>query len=274
MLTWISMVEYMYEYIGIDACDMCHANMTRKVWLMFWIACGLFGFIEKLSKVQKKKTVALTLLAWRLAARGELLGDRGQTEAIGIAWRLTARVVPLGDYTVAPVDSTEQCALLIYVLRVCDVGLGPRDACLCHEREVRRVGLRVGRFVKAGPRAGYSSSTSSSDHPKLIAKEGNPYGPIRTGHNQHTHTDNTHQHELNSRVPHVHPSSRAQLEGCHSKLNSRNVTCLTPIPSSTQGICSELNSRNPTIPPLKYHQKPCRSRLQNPTTRTYTNQIA
>ncbi|QCD96886.1 hypothetical protein DEO72_LG6g1596 [Vigna unguiculata] len=63
-------------------------------------------------------------------------------------------------------------------------------------------------------------------------------------HNQHTHTGNTRQPELNSRVPRVHPPSRAQVEGCHSELNSRNVTCLTPISSSTQGIRSELNSRN------------------------------
>ncbi|QCD87282.1 hypothetical protein DEO72_LG3g1816 [Vigna unguiculata] len=74
-------------------------------------------------------------------------------------------------------------------------------------------------------------------------KEDNLFGPIRIGHNQHTHTSNTRQPDLNSRVPRVHPSSRAQLEGCHSELNSRNATCLTPIPSSTQGIRSELNSR-------------------------------
>jgi len=52
----------------------------------------------------------------------------------------------------------------------------------------------------------------------------------------------------NSRVPRVHPSSRAttqemlfraQLEECH---------VLTPIPSSTQGIRSELNSRNTSKP--------------------------
>ncbi|QCE05524.1 hypothetical protein DEO72_LG9g527 [Vigna unguiculata] len=53
--------------------------------------------------------------------------------------------------------------------------------------------------------------------------EGNLSRPIHTGHNQHTHTGNTHQPELNSRVPRVHSSSRAQLEGCHSELNSRNV---------------------------------------------------
>ncbi|QCD78985.1 hypothetical protein DEO72_LG1g2622 [Vigna unguiculata] len=82
-------------------------------------------------------------------------------------------------------------------------------------------------------------------------EEGNLSGPIRTGHNQHTHTSNTHQPELNSRVPRVHPPSRAQLEGCHSELNSRNATCLTPISSSTQGIRSELNSRNTNKPTFK-----------------------
>ncbi|QCD83140.1 hypothetical protein DEO72_LG2g3483 [Vigna unguiculata] len=62
-------------------------------------------------------------------------------------------------------------------------------------------------------------------------EEGNLIGPIRTGHNQHTHTGNTRQPELNSRVPHVHPPSRAQLEGCHPELNSRDA-----IPSSTRGM--------------------------------------
>jgi len=56
-----------------------------------------------------------------------------------------------------------------------------------------------------------------------FTEEGNLSGPIRTGHNQHTHTGNTRQPELNSRVPRIHPQSRAQLEGCHSELNSRNV---------------------------------------------------
>ena len=54
-------------------------------------------------------------------------------------------------------------------------------------------------------------------------EEGNLPGPIRTGHNQHTHTGNTRQPELNSRVPRVHPPSRAQLKRCHSELNLRNV---------------------------------------------------
>ncbi|QCE04177.1 hypothetical protein DEO72_LG8g2210 [Vigna unguiculata] len=56
-----------------------------------------------------------------------------------------------------------------------------------------------------------------------FTEEDNLSGPIRTGHNQHTHTGNTRQPELNSRVPRVRPPSRAQLEACHSELNARNV---------------------------------------------------
>ncbi|QCD79169.1 hypothetical protein DEO72_LG1g2809 [Vigna unguiculata] len=56
-----------------------------------------------------------------------------------------------------------------------------------------------------------------------FTEEGNLFGPICTGHNQHTHTGNTRQPELNSRVPRFHPPSRAQLEGCHFELKSRNV---------------------------------------------------
>ncbi|QCE04010.1 hypothetical protein DEO72_LG8g2042 [Vigna unguiculata] len=86
---------------------------------------------------------------------------------------------------------------------------------------------------------------------QLVTKEGSPCRPIHTRHNQYTHTDNTRQPELNSKVPRVHLPSRAQLEGCHSELNLKNATCLTPIPSSTQGIRSELNSRNTSKPTLK-----------------------
>ncbi|QCD89557.1 hypothetical protein DEO72_LG4g503 [Vigna unguiculata] len=56
-----------------------------------------------------------------------------------------------------------------------------------------------------------------------FTEEGNLSGPIRTGHNQHTLTGNTRQPELSSRVPRVHPPSRAKLERCHFELNSRNV---------------------------------------------------
>ncbi|QCD99650.1 hypothetical protein DEO72_LG7g936 [Vigna unguiculata] len=86
-------------------------------------------------------------------------------------------------------------------------------------------------------------------------REGNLFGSICTGHNMHIHTGNTRHPKLNSRVPRVHPPSRAQLEGCHSELNSRNATCLTPIPSSTQGICSELNSRNTNNPTFEASPK-------------------
>ncbi|QCD93769.1 hypothetical protein DEO72_LG5g1845 [Vigna unguiculata] len=76
-------------------------------------------------------------------------------------------------------------------------------------------------------------------HRQLTTVEGNLSRPIRIGHNQHTHTSNTRQPKLNSRVLRVHPPFRAQLEGCHSELNSRNVTCLTPtregIPKSPGG---------------------------------------
>jgi len=45
-----------------------------------------------------QKPIALTLLVWRLAVRGESLGDSGQTKATRIARCLTARVLPPGDY--------------------------------------------------------------------------------------------------------------------------------------------------------------------------------
>ena len=45
-----------------------------------------------------KKPVALTLLVWRMTARGEPVGDRDQVEDIGIVRRLAARVVPPSNY--------------------------------------------------------------------------------------------------------------------------------------------------------------------------------
>ncbi|QCD78578.1 hypothetical protein DEO72_LG1g2214 [Vigna unguiculata] len=85
----------------------------------------------------------------------------------------------------------------------------------------------------------------------LFTEEGNLSGPIHTGHNQHTHTGNTRQPELNSRVPRVHPPSRAQLEGCHSELNSRVPRVHPPSRAQLEGCHSELNSRNSAILPLK-----------------------
>ncbi|QCE10565.1 hypothetical protein DEO72_LG10g1795 [Vigna unguiculata] len=77
----------------------------------------------------------------------------------------------------------------------------------------------------------YRQAPSSPTHLSDVYKRqevGNPSRPIRTGHNQHTHTGNTRQPELNSRVPRVHPPSRAQLEKCHVlnpylELNSRDM---------------------------------------------------
>ncbi|QCE05607.1 hypothetical protein DEO72_LG9g611 [Vigna unguiculata] len=88
-------------------------------------------------------------------------------------------------------------------------------------------------------------------------EEGNLTGPIRTGHNQHTHTGNTRQPELNSRVPRVHPPSRAQLEGCHSELNSRNGTRTArrhPLPDRLAGDTygqapSASNTQTQQLPP-------------------------
>ncbi|QCE06841.1 hypothetical protein DEO72_LG9g1855 [Vigna unguiculata] len=70
-----------------------------------------------------------------------------------------------------------------------------------------------------------------------------------------THTGNTRQPELNSRVPCVHPPSRAQLEGCHSKPQLKQCHVLNLYP--------ELNSRDkfrattqgtPANRPLRYHR--------------------
>jgi len=63
---------------------------------MFWIAYGLFGFIENLFKVPK--TSSLNSIGMVLAVRGKPLGDSGQTKAIGIARFLATRVVPSSDY--------------------------------------------------------------------------------------------------------------------------------------------------------------------------------
>ncbi|QCE14574.1 hypothetical protein DEO72_LG11g1577 [Vigna unguiculata] len=67
---------------------------------------------------------------------------------------------------------------------------------------------------------------------QLITEEGNPSGPIRIGHNQHTHTDNTRQPE-----PQLKSSSCSSAIPSHNSRdvilshNPENATCLTPIPS-------------------------------------------
>ncbi|QCD90168.1 hypothetical protein DEO72_LG4g1123 [Vigna unguiculata] len=75
---------------------------------------------------------------------------------------------------------------------------------------------------------------SSQDYQtrQSTTEEDNLAGPIRTGHNQHTHTGNTRQPE-----PQIKSSScSSAIPSLNSKdvilsHSSRNATCLTPIPS-------------------------------------------
>ncbi|QCD93797.1 hypothetical protein DEO72_LG5g1873 [Vigna unguiculata] len=63
-------------------------------------------------------------------------------------------------------------------------------------------------------------------------EQGNLFGPIRTGHNQHTRTGNTRQPE-----PQLKGSLCSSAIPSHNSRdvipshNSRNTTCLTPMPS-------------------------------------------
>ncbi|QCD86584.1 hypothetical protein DEO72_LG3g1108 [Vigna unguiculata] len=83
-------------------------------------------------------------------------------------------------------------------------------------------------------------------------EEGNLSGPVRTGHNQHTHTGNTRQPEqqlkgssCSSAIP-SHNSRDAILSH-----NSRNTTCLTPIPShNSRDTFRATTQGTPAIPPL------------------------
>ncbi|QCE15238.1 hypothetical protein DEO72_LG11g2247 [Vigna unguiculata] len=60
----------------------------------------------------------------------------------------------------------------------------------------------------------------------------------------------------NSRVPRAHPPSRATTQGI--------PRALTPIPShNSRDTFRAITQGTPAIPPLKHHQKACRSRLQN-----------
>ncbi|QCE03630.1 hypothetical protein DEO72_LG8g1655 [Vigna unguiculata] len=101
-------------------------------------------------------------------------------------------------------------------------------------------------------------SVSSQDYQtrQPTTEEGNLSGPIRTGHNQHTHTGNTLPPE-----PQLKGSSRSSAIPSHNSRdailshNSRNTTCLTPIPShnSRDAILSH-NSRNTTcLTPIPSH---------------------
>jgi len=112
-----------------------------------------------------------------------------------------------------------------------------------------------------------SKAVSSQDYQtrQPTTEEGNLSGPIRTGHNQHTHTGHTRQPE-----PQLKGFSCSSAIPSHNSRdvipshNSRNTTCLTPIPShNSRDTFRATTQGTPATPPLKHHQKPRRSRLEN-----------
>jgi len=55
-----------------------------------------------------------------------------------------------------------------------------------------------------------------------------------------------------------------QLKRCYSEPQLKEYHALNPLSrATTQGYVLSSTQGTPTIPPLKHHQKPCRSRLQN-----------
>jgi len=70
--------------------------------------------------------------AWRHEEDRQAIGPSGISLNM---WRLTVRSDPLGSLRcVFTYQRKEHCALLVCILHVCDVRLGPGDACLYHER--------------------------------------------------------------------------------------------------------------------------------------------
>ena len=105
----------------------------------------------------------------------------------------------------------------------------------------------------------YSSQDYQTHQP--TTEEGNLSGPIRTGHNQHTHTGHTRQPE-----PQLKGFSCSSAIPSHNSrdvipsLNSRNTTCLTPIPSHhSRDTFRARTQGTPATSPLKHYQKPCRT---------------
>ncbi|QCE15112.1 hypothetical protein DEO72_LG11g2120 [Vigna unguiculata] len=89
---------------------------------------------------------------------------------------------------------------------------------------------------------------------RVHTEEGNLSGPIRTGHNQHTHTDNTRQPE-----PQLKSSSCSSVIPSHNSRdvilshNSENATCLTPILShNSRDTFRATTQGTPASPPLRY----------------------
>jgi len=91
---------------------------------------------------------------------------------------------------------------------------------------------------------------------QLNTKEGNLTAPIRTRHNAHTHTGNTRQPE-----PQLKSSSCSSAILSHNSRdvipshNSRNATCLTPIPSHNLGDMFWATTQGTLASrPSRYHQ--------------------
>jgi len=80
----------------------------------------------------------------------------------------------------------------------------------------------------------------------------------------------------NSKVPHVHPPSRAITQEMLFRATTEGIPhALTPIPSyNSRDMFWATTQGTPTIPPLKHHQNPCRSRLQNQQPKVATTKIA
>ncbi|QCE09780.1 hypothetical protein DEO72_LG10g1003 [Vigna unguiculata] len=123
-----------------------------------------------------------------------------------------------------------------------------------------------GRVIK-GDLLPYLSATTDRARAGIHAtdhtpqRQGNLSGPIRTGHNQHTHTGHTRQPE-----PQLKGSSCSSAIPSHNSRdaipshNSRNTTCLTPIPShNSRDTFRATTQGTPATSPLKHYQKPCRT---------------
>ncbi|QCD78984.1 hypothetical protein DEO72_LG1g2621 [Vigna unguiculata] len=80
----------------------------------------------------------------------------------------------------------------------------------------------------------------------------------------------------NSRVPRVHLPSRATTQEMLFRATTQGIPrALTPIPShNSRDTFRATTQGTPTIPPLKHHHKPCRSRPQNQESQYCCNKIA
>ncbi|QCE10401.1 hypothetical protein DEO72_LG10g1631 [Vigna unguiculata] len=154
-----------------------------------------------------------------------------------------------------------------------------RDLCksrpsesISSRRELQNLTSGLGHAARSGDLLPYLSATTdraragihATDHTpqrQPTTEEDNLSGPIRTGHNQHTHTGHTRQPEpqlkgfsCSSAIP-----SHNSREAIPSH-NSRNTTCLTAIPShNSRDTFRATTQGTPATSPLKHYQKPCRT---------------